>query len=231
MTTRAIDTVAAVHGFPQPRPGAPALPPDGVAYVYSGFAKKLLSLAPNAVHAALLARRLRPYVLHDDSRCLYVGETPHHSEGLLRRFLEETSAGWPRRVAIGASGGGFGALKHGILHGFDLIVGFSAFTSFDEAMIARDDRGRAALDRLRAAEPVEARRNIRHFLETTNFAGRIVLFFGRGNRGDRIQARNLEDFPQVELAALPTDDHNLDADLEGVFDGYLDHALGRPGAA
>lgn len=178
-------------------------------FAFAGFTGKLMGLDAPRLADCLAPLGIEAHLLTDRARLLFLrGADPHGSEAEMLDDLRDRIAGAPA-IFAGASGGGYAALRAAALLGVPQVLGFAAFTRFDEAGLPFDPRGRRVLGDLWRAEPDDRRRNALSLIGDARLPLRAVLHFAEANAADRFHAETLAHLPGVRLRPLTGAGHNL----------------------
>lgn len=178
-------------------------------FAFAGFTGKLMGLTGPQLADCLAPLGVEAHLLTDRSRLLFLkGADPHGSEAEMLDDLRARIGGAPA-VFAGASGGGYAALRAAALLGVPRVLGFAAFTRFDQAATKSDPRGRRVLADLWRTEPDDRRRNALGLIEDARLPLRAVLHFAEDNAADRFHAATLAHLPGVRLRPLTGARHNL----------------------
>ena len=183
-------------------------------FLFTGFSGQIMGIKPLRIMEHVQRLGYDSHGFLDTGKTLFLdgGDGFDGFDAMSDYIAREKSA---TRVNIGnaASSGGYMCLRQAIAHGFDMVLGLGAVTSFAAASFAQDDRLDPVRDRLFALEPDDARRDAGHYLEGSGYAGRILLVYGGGFAADAWQATNIARFPQVTLRAVDSAQHGFIRDI------------------
>jgi hypothetical protein len=133
-------------------------------------------------------------------------------------------------VFLGGSSGGYAALLLGALLGVDRVLAFSpqTFVGRGRRMLHRDRRWPKEIAEMRRSPALSsAYLDLKPVLRDAP-ASRFDIYFGSGNRLDRLHARRVRAIPGVSIHAQKTDSHGVQRQMRdaGLLDGVLREAMG-----
>ncbi len=186
----------------------------GAVFLFTGFSGQIMGIKPLRIMEHVQLRGYNSHGFLDTGETLFLdGGDGFDGLDAMSAYIAREKSATGVNIGIAASSGGYMALRQAIAHGFDLVLGLGAVTSFAAASFAHDDRLAPVRDRLFALEPDDARRDAGAFLEGSGYAGRILLVHGEGFAADAWQARNIARFPQVALRAVNSARHDFIQDI------------------
>lgn len=185
----------------------PACQADDVFLVFTGYAKKLGSVPVELLDSLLAGYGASMVLLKDHSAHLYqngIKELGHDFDSTIvsiRKIVKDYGA--KRIFTIGSSGGGVGALRYGLELEAENILTFSGPTNLNWDFLKKnkDLRARAVIRNLNRNLSKE-QLDLRMSIQNSPHKPRIDAYFGEENHGDKTQALNIEDLPNVHLHAL-----------------------------
>ncbi len=134
-------------------------------------------------------------------------------------------------ITIGASGGGYMALRQAAETQFSHCLLMSPITAFDSAATFLDPRGKRIVPDLHSLEPVDEKRDAAHVLKQNTYAGSVHLFFPKRSRGDVFHARNLSLYDRINLHPQDSRMHMFHADGGQTLPGCLNIFAQHEGVA
>jgi hypothetical protein len=170
--------------------------------------------------------------LKDFSRSFYLrgiaslGATCDETVAKLRKLCEETGA--RRLICVGASSGGFAAIRFGVALGAERVLGFAAQTHSPDRDIAKMEQGIALIRRGLAARLTETELDLAPFLASRRASTQIELFYPQDAPRESEQANHLAGIDRVTLHPVAgCAEHELlrwmglRQDLTALLAGYL----------
>lgn len=212
----------------------PACQTDDVFLVFTGYAKQTGSVPVELIDSLLAGYGASMILLKDHSAQLYqngINQLGHDFDSTItsiKKIIREFGA--KRVFTIGSSGGGVGALCYGLELGAENILTFSGPTNLNWKFLKKnkDLRARSAIRNLNK-KLSEEQLDLRASIQNSHHKPRIDVYFGEENPGDKIQALNIQDLPNVHLQALSnTDKHGTIgvAFTRGLFTAEIDRMIG-----
>jgi len=175
----------------------------GSVFLFTGFSGQIMGIKPLRIMEHVQRLGYDSHGFLDTGETLFLdGGDGFDSLDRMSDYIAREKSATGVNIGITAATGGYMCLRQAIAHGFDLVLGLGAVTTFAEASFAHDDRLRQARDRLFALEPDDAQRDAGRLLDGSGYAGRILLVYGGGFAADAWQANNIARFPQVTLRAV-----------------------------
>ncbi len=209
---------------------------DCAAIVFTGIDGGFGGVPTDVVQALLVQQGVSAIYLFDPNRLIHLAGNAElgrdYMETLrsLRRTLDEW--GVRRLTTIGASAGGYAAMRYGLDLGAQRVLCFGSPTTMERDVLLAEGRGRTIMDRLEtyASDMIGP---LRPRLEAADARPQIDLYFGAGMALDRSQAEAIADLDEVRLFAIPDLDRHtvvdellLGGELPGIFEGAF-AAAGR----
>ena len=170
--------------------------------------------------------------LRDASRFLFLNGVaelgPDYETTLarLRKFVMRAGSG--PLTTIGASSGGFAAMRYGIDLGADATVCFSPPSDITERFLADDGRGRIVARRLQSLD--ESQKRLAPLLTARENRHPIHVVYGTEMQQDRRHADELRGLPGVSMHPLEgSDEHNTLAAMahDGTLLPFLERTVAR----
>lgn len=175
-----------------------------IALVFTGLADQAMFPLP-IFDRYLAALNLTAIYLRDHSRLLFnngIASVAPDFAGTVEYLRNLVSRlGARRLITIGASAGGYAAIRYGLALDATCIVGFSAPTNLRADFLADDGRGRAVAKRLQTL-PADTL-DVLPLILAKERETPIHLVYGEDMREDRRHALYLKDTPGVKLRPLP----------------------------
>jgi hypothetical protein len=134
-------------------------------------------------------------------------------------------------VFLGGSSGGYAALLLGALLGVDRVLAFSpqTFVGRGRRMLHRDRRWPTEIAEMRRSPGLSSTYlDLKPVLRDAPPASQFAIYFGSGNRLDRLHARRVREIAGVSIHAQNTDSHGVQRRMRdtGLLDGVLREAMG-----
>jgi len=187
---------------------------DVLILVFSGMATRL-GMPPAEFMRTFLNKKVNIIFLKDFKQCWYqkglLGLTQDVSETIsyLRREIMNVS---PKKIiSLGTSSGGFASILFGVLLDIQEVLAFSPQTYITKQVF---QKFRSTDSRISEMDFDSPYMDLKKIIETTNFSGKINVFFGEDNTEDKNAALYINHFECVNLVALPTEQHNTAAFLK-----------------
>ncbi|MDX1751278.1 MAG: hypothetical protein R3271_13260 [Methylophaga sp.] len=183
---------------------SPKLPAECLAIVFTGFARRVGSVPQALLDRFFAGHGIAMARLIDSSGRMYLngletmGGSFEETVQALRELAKEYGA--TRFITIGNSGGGMGALRYGAALNASHVIAFSPAVNLNLSFLEAqsDYRARAAirkLNRLYSSDDLDVRR----YIESVDFTGRMDIYAGTDSREDQCQIRHLEGLDRVYL--------------------------------
>ena len=114
--------------------------------MFTGWGGRIMGAKPSHIQEALSSRDCKVHIFNDTKKKLFLhGADGYRGTKKLQEHLQDIVLESSYTVALTSSGGGYAGIRYCIDAGVDCIVGFSVFTTADEAARAADPRSRARI--------------------------------------------------------------------------------------
>ena len=190
--------------------------------MFTGWGGRIMGAKPSHIQEALSSRDCKVHIFNDTKQKLFLhGADGYRGTKKLQEHLQDIVLESSYTVALTSSGGGYAGIRYCIDAGVDCIVGFSVFTTADEAARAADPRGRKAIPIVDSVLPTDEEKNLRFFLQKKDARTKIHLYFPKKSQPDVYQSRNLRGLPGVTLHPQVGSKHLMHDTGQSVFN-FLD---------
>ena len=180
-----------------------------VAFIFTGFAKKLLGVSEEALGVQLARMGWDMVFLTNMNKDLFItGGDKFSSYNDMIMELLKVRRNYSHAAVFCSSGGGFGGIKAAIDLNVELVLGFSVFTRIDREARCFDRRGMRLWKEFDRMLPNQLDQNVANYFSKKNQL-RCKLFYPNSNVGDSFQSQNLEQVPNVKLVPVKSADHMM----------------------
>ncbi len=190
----------------EPREGA-----ETAVLVFSGIDGAFGSVLLDLTHALLFPLGVSTIHLIDVNRLVHLAGNPDLGRDYpetIRAIRRQLDAWAVRRVVtLGASAGGYAAVRYGLDLGADRILAFAPPTTLQRDVLWEDGRGFTVISRLEQYAPTMMG-PLRPHVAVAGSASRIDLYFGSDMALDRTHAEALAGLEGVRLCEIPGLDHH-----------------------
>ncbi|MEO0911944.1 MAG: hypothetical protein AAFY59_03000 [Pseudomonadota bacterium] len=184
-------------------------------FVFTGFRGGVLGHNETRLQNLFDRWDIPVHIFKDLGQRLYLGggELFSDREALSSHIQSQVDAA-DVNIAIGASGGGYMALRQAAENRFAHCVLFSPITAFDEAATLVDQRGSRIVPELHKLEPSDHDRDAARLLMRHGYDGSVHVFYPKHGRGDVFHARNLALHDRVVYHPQNSARHMFNADTD-----------------
>lgn len=180
-----------------------------VAFIFTGFAKKLLGVPEETLGVQLARMGWDMVFLTNMNKDLFImGGDKFSSYNNMITELLKVRRNYSDAAVFCSSGGGFGGIKAAIDLDVELVLGFSVFTRIDREARLIDRRGMRLWKEFDLMLPNQMDQNVANYFSKKNQL-RCIIFYPSSNVGDSFQAQNLEQVTNVKLIPVKSADHMM----------------------
>lgn len=183
------------------------------AFVFTDFRTGVLGYNVGRLRKLFAEKGIVAHIFSDKGQRMFLdgGDTCADVEEI-SEIVRSRAAEADVNITIGASGGGYMALRQAAENAFAHAVLFSPFTTFDAAASILDPRGKRIVPNLHALEPDDRKRDGARILKEHDYQGSVHVFYPVHSRGDIFHTRNLALFDRLVLHPQDSKMHMFHAD-------------------
>lgn len=178
---------------------------DETLIVFGGMATRP-SMPPKEFFASFSERHINIIFVKDFQQCWYqnglmgLSDDMESTVDYLKSLIPSRTK---KLTCLGTSAGGYAAIRIGVDLNASRILSFAPQTNISKAVFNKFK----SLDSRSNEMNFKDELDLSLFLESSDYKGKIDLFFGDQNQSDKAAAENVADY--VDLHPFPTQDHNV----------------------